>query len=186
MRLPGHQTLFFILLFPATMLSADTGTLRGQQPLYKNKSPHETITSLQIGEVVDILAHSDSWFQVRTAAGKQGWIPLSSVKLDVNRNLSVYLKNAAQSPFSRQEETDPGIESVESTGAIRGLRHDNLDVEGADREAVKALDAYVQEPSEVKNFANDLGLKSTKLEYLAGGNEKAESTTTTTTGEDTE
>lgn len=119
---------------------------------------------------VTILKRQGGWYHVRLASGKEGWVPMTSLRFDrgaANKAGSGW----SASTFALFESGRSGATGTTATTGVRGLNQGTIQNAVPDPQAVDALSKYSATPDTARKFAAQLRLKSEKIAYLPKGDE---------------
>lgn len=110
---------------------------------------------------VQVLERQGGWYQVETASGQRGWLPLLNLRFA--KDAQAGRSNDLGGLLKLGNQTSPagGV----ATG-IRGISDEELRSGSANTSAsVQSLDAFAASPSEARSFAQQGGLRSQNLPY---------------------
>ncbi|MGB4073135.1 SH3 domain-containing protein [Pseudomonas sp.] len=109
---------------------------------------------------VQVLERQGGWYQVQTASGQRGWVPLLSLR---------FAKDAQAGRSDLGSLLKLGSQSSPASGVatgIRGISDEELRSGSANTSAtVQSLDAFAASPSQARSFAQQGGLRSQSLPY---------------------
>lgn len=109
---------------------------------------------------VQVLERQGGWYQVQTASGQRGWVPLLSLR---------FAKDAQAGRSDLGSLLKIGSQSTPASGVatgIRGISDEELRSGSANTSAsVQSLDAFAASPSQARSFAQQGGLRSQTLPY---------------------
>ena len=108
-----------------------------------------------------VLQRQGGWYEVQTASGQRGWLPLLSLRFDKSAqarssNLGNLLNLGQAAPAS-------GV----ATG-VRGISDEELrSAKGSLPDNVQTLEGFAASPGQARSFAQQGGLRSKTLPYAA-------------------
>jgi uncharacterized protein YgiM (DUF1202 family) len=130
--------------------------------------PHSdasVVTAVPNGAAVTVVERQGGWYHVRTAAGQDGWLPMTSIRYDATSTGAAAPGTDWASLFNSGRSGSGG--TTASTG-VRGLNTGDIANAKPDPAAVASLDKWAAKPGEAKDFAADIPLKANpKIGYLA-------------------
>jgi len=130
--------------------------------------PHSdasVVAAVPNGAAVTVVERQGGWYHVRTAAGQDGWLPMTSIRYDSSSNGAAAPGTDWVSLFNSGRSGSGG--GTASTG-VRGLNTGDIANAKPDPAAVAALDKWAAKPADAKDFAKDVPLKANpKIGYLA-------------------
>ncbi len=137
------------LVSPSRVLAEQEAWISGDVKLNVRTGPstgHRIVAGLATGDNVIILARADSWTQVRTGKGKEGWIPAGyldstpppQVRLDhLERELSSALEQltlvTSEAERLQEENSTLADRDGDQQSSIRSLTEENLDLKAGAR-----------------------------------------------------
>jgi SH3 domain protein len=132
------------LVHPSRALAEQEAWISGDVKLNVRTGPskgHRIVAGLETGDNVLILARADSWTQIRTGRGKEGWIPAGylestpppHVRLDqLEKELTSALEQltlvTSEAERLREENSTLADRDEEQQSSIRSLTEENLDL----------------------------------------------------------
>jgi SH3 domain protein len=144
LRLVVLAVLGTVALGPGQVLAEQEAWISGDVKLNVRTGPstgHRIVAGLGTGDNVLILARADSWTQIRTERGKEGWIPAGylnstpppNVRLDqLETELSSTLEQltlvTSEAERLREENLTLADRDDEQQSSIRSLTEENLDL----------------------------------------------------------
>jgi FtsZ-binding cell division protein ZapB len=144
LRLVVLAVLGTVALGPGQVLAEQEAWISGDVKLNVRTGPstgHRIVAGLGTGDNVLILARADSWTQIRTERGKEGWIPAGylnstpppNVRLDqLETELSSTLEQltlvTSEAERLREENLTLADRDEEQQSSIRSLTEENLDL----------------------------------------------------------
>ncbi|HEX6549321.1 MAG TPA: SH3 domain-containing protein [Gammaproteobacteria bacterium] len=131
-------------------------------------SDAHTVAAVPPNTGVTILERRGGWYRVRLASGKDGWIPMTSLRFG-STNSAGSSWNA--SDFNLFESGRAGGSGTTATTGVRGLNTGDIANARPDPQAVNELDGWTATPNQARQFAKQLSLRAQKIPYLpdAGG-----------------
>ena len=130
--------------------------------------PHSdasVVTAVPNGAAVTVIERQGGWYHVRTTAGQEGWLPMTSIRYDGTSSGAAAPGTDWASLFNSGRSGSGG--STASTG-VRGLNTGDIANAKPDTAAVAKLDDWAVKPAQAKDFAADVPLTAKpKIGYLA-------------------
>lgn len=127
---------------------------------YSDASP---VTSLPNGSNVTILERQGGWYHVRLDSGQDGWLPMTSLRLNSAAPSSTWGFGWLTQLF---ESGRSGATGTTATTGVRGLNQGMIQNATPDYQAVSGLAAYAATPDQARSFAAQLHLQSKPVPYL--------------------
>lgn len=129
--------------------------------------PHSdasVVTAVPNGAALTVIERQGGWYHVKTAAGQDGWLPMTSIRYDATSGGAAAPGTDWASLFNSGRSGSGG--TTASTG-VRGLNTGDIANAKPDPDAVTELDKWAAKPGEAKGFAADIPLKDNpKIGYL--------------------
>jgi uncharacterized protein YgiM (DUF1202 family) len=123
------------------------------------------VAAVPNGAAVTVVERQGGWYHVRTAAGQDGWLPMTSIRYDSSSNGAAAPGTDWASLFNSGRSGSGG--GTASTG-VRGLNTGDIANAKPDPAAVAELDKWAAKPDEAKDFAKEVPLTAKpKIGYLA-------------------
>lgn len=126
------------------------------------------VTNLALNTDIDVLSRSGGWYDVRTTQGQSGWLVMTSIKFAHNPTGNTWGTNW----YSLFESGRMGAGGSTATLGVRGLNTGTLENATPAPAAVSAIGAYAVDASKASAFAQALGLKAVKVDYLGDDKEQ--------------
>ncbi|MEN8182533.1 MAG: TIGR04211 family SH3 domain-containing protein [Myxococcota bacterium] len=144
-RLAALAALGLLALWAATASAEQTAWIHGEVKLNVRTGPsngHRIVAAIETGDAVTILDRADSWTQVRTSRGREGWIPAGY--LDVE-----------PPPLVRLEQLESEVSTLQTqlelvTTEAEQLRGENVTLAGRDDEQQASIRSLTQENLDLK------------------------------------
>jgi len=136
-----------------------------------NDSPYtdaRAISTVPGNTGVTILKRQGGWYHVRLTSGKEGWLPMTSLRFDHGAGAKAGAGWSA-STYALFESGRSGATGTTATTGVRGLNQGTIQNAVPDPQAVDALSKYSVTPATARQFAAQLKLKSEKIAYLPKG-----------------
>jgi SH3 domain protein len=137
------------LASPDRVLAEQEAWISGDVKLNVRTGPstsHRIVAGLATGDNVLILARADSWTQVRTGKGKEGWIPagylnstppphirLEQLESELSSTLEQLTLVTSEAERLREENVTLADRDGEQQSSIRSLTEENLDLKAGAR-----------------------------------------------------
>jgi SH3 domain protein len=137
------------LVSPGRVLAEQEAWISGDVKLNVRTGPstgHRIVAGLETGDNVLVLARADSWTQIRTGNGKEGWIPAGyldstpppNIRLDqLEKELSSTLEQltlvTSEAERLREENQTLADRDGDQQSSIRSLTEENLDLKAGAR-----------------------------------------------------
>jgi uncharacterized protein YgiM (DUF1202 family) len=116
----------------------------------------KVLQTLPANTKVDVVKRVGGWYEVRTAAGAQGWVRLWLLRFSTQTGGGAALKeNVAVLGSGRSSST-----YTTATTGVRGLSEEELAKAVPDPAAVQALEKLAVTPADARGFANKIPLKA--------------------------
>jgi SH3 domain protein len=147
-RLLAGAWLLVAFLGPASA-RAETAWVKGEIQLNLRSGPstgNRILTSVTTGDQVTVLERGESWTQVRTAGGEEGWIPAGYLAAEAPPGVRVtQLEREVSELRRRLGEADSQLETLrtqnetfssrdeEQEASLRELTEENLDLKAGAR-----------------------------------------------------
>jgi uncharacterized protein YgiM (DUF1202 family) len=129
--------------------------------------PHSdasVVVAVPNAAAVTVIERQGGWYHVRTAAGQDGWLPMTSIRYDGTSTGAAAPGTDWASLFNSGRSGSGG--TTASTG-VRGLNTGDIANAKPDPAAVTELDKWAAKPDQAKDFAAAIPLKAnTKIGYL--------------------
>ena len=122
--------------------------------------PHSdasVVAAIPNGTAITVIERQGGWYHVRTTAGQDGWLPMTSIRYDSTSNGAAAPGTDWASLFNSGRSGAGG--GTASTG-VRGLNTGDIANAKPDPSAVAGLERWTAKPAEAKDFANDIPLKA--------------------------
>ena len=134
-------------------------------------SDAHAVTPVPASTAVTIIERQGGWYHVRLDSGKDGWIPMASLRFSTGATASTSAGGAA-GLNALFESGRSGASGTTATTGVRGLNTGDIQNARPDPQAVQSLNAWAAKPPEARQFAEKLPLEAQKLDYLpkGGGN----------------
>ena len=130
--------------------------------------PHSdasVVAPIPNGAAVTVIERQGGWYHVRTTAGQDGWLPMTSLRYDSTSSGAAAPGTDWASLFNSGRSGAGG--GTSSTG-VRGLNTGDIANAKPDPAAVALLENWAAKPAEAKAFAADVPLTAKpKIGYLA-------------------
>jgi hypothetical protein len=157
------RTLLVLLamLFSATTMAADSGTISENTKLYQQ--PNGTATgNLLANTLVDISERDGGWYHVSASGGREGWVRLATVRLAGQQQ--------SESVFSGLWGWLNSGRSMQSAGTatagIRGLDVADIEAASPDYDAVDSLNKFAVDADAARRYAAELPLEARSVAEL--------------------
>ena len=137
------------LVSPGQVRAEQEAWISGDVKLNVRTGPstgHRIVAGLATGDNVIILARADSWTQVRTGKGKEGWIPagyldatpppnirLGQLESELSSTLEQLTLVTSEAEQLREENLTLADRDEDQQSSIRSLTEENLDLTGGAR-----------------------------------------------------
>jgi len=147
----------------------------GAQLIVESKltdGPHSdahSLASVPVNTGVTILGRQGGWYHVRLDSGKDGWLPMTSLRLNGSGSTAPAApaqQNGIAALFNSGRSGASG--STASTG-VRGLNTGDIENAQPDPQAVTAIEAWSAKPDEARQYAAGVALQPQKVDYLPKG-----------------
>lgn len=128
--------------------------------------PHSdasVVTDIPNGATVTVIERQGGWYHVRTAAGQDGWLPMTSIRYNNSGSGAKAPGTDWAGLFNSGRSGSGG--STATTG-VRGLNTGDIANAKPDIAAVEGLDKSQAKPQEAKDFAAAVPLTANKIGYL--------------------
>ena len=115
--------------------------------------PHSdasVVSAVPNGAAVTVIERQGGWYHVRTAAGQDGWLPMTSLRYDASSGGAAAPGTDWASLFNSGRSGSGG--TTASTG-VRGLNTGDIANAKPDVAAVASLENWAAKPAEAKDFA---------------------------------
>ncbi|MDP3815214.1 SH3 domain-containing protein [Pseudomonas sp.] len=110
---------------------------------------------------VMVVGRQGGWYQVQTAGGQRGWLPLLSLRFAKDAQASRSSNLGGLLSLGSQAAPASGV----ATG-VRGISDEQLQIGGAGLSAsLQYLESFAAQPGEARSFAQQGGLHSQSLPY---------------------
>jgi uncharacterized protein YgiM (DUF1202 family) len=110
---------------------------------------------------VMVVGRQGGWYQVETAGGQRGWLPLLSLRFAKDAQASRSSNLGGLLSLGSQAAPASGV----ATG-VRGISDEQLQSGGSGMSAdLQYLESFAAQPGEARSFAQQGGLKSQSLPY---------------------
>lgn len=161
--------ILLALLVTLTVHAAAQSTAQTVLGTPLNSAPYSDATAvmqLPAGTNLTIIERQGGWYHVRTSSGKDGWLQMTSIRMD---NTS---SGASGSGWgfgwlsSLLESGRSGATGVTATTGVRGLNTGDIANAKPDPQAAKEITAWSVTPQQARQFAQQLDLKSKQVPYL--------------------
>lgn len=131
-------------------------------------SDAKVVATLAADTDLDVTTRSGGWYDVHTAQGQTGWLIMTAIK---------FARNAAGNTWGTNwydlfESGRAGAGGATATLGVRGLNTGTIENATPAPAAVSAIEAYAVEPVKASAFAQALGLKAMKVDYLGDDKEQ--------------
>jgi len=116
----------------------------------------KVLQTLPANTKVDVIKRVGGWYEVRTAAGAQGWVRMWLLRFSTQAGGGAALKeNVAVLQSGRSSST-----YTTATTGVRGLSEEELAKAVPDPAAVQALEKLAVTPADARGFASKIPLKA--------------------------
>lgn len=156
-------------VLPLAVAAAVSSKAQTVQITAMNSAPYSDaaqVARLPVNTALTLVERKGGWYHVRLVNGRQGWIPMTSIKLAEGSQAPVQggwnaglLSGLFQS--GRASTTD-----ATATTGVRGLNEGTIKNAKPDPQAVQDLAKYAATPVAARSFAAQLKLKSEQVAYL--------------------
>ena len=166
--------LLTLLLIPVAFAAESGVTVKAEELKSEPFRDAKTITTLALGDKVDILSKNGGWLKVKSAKGS-GWVRMLSIRRGAARknNSATDMKGLAGLASGRSS-----TGRIVATTGIRGLSEEELKAAKFDEAEIKLAESYLTSKTEAQKFATAGKLAKRKMDYLTDVN------TSTHTGEE--
>lgn len=155
------------LLFVACAVQAEPAlTNRATDVLAQPQSDAGKLASLAENDKVEVLRRSGAWSEVKTSAGKTGWVRMMHLKP----------ANAAASGASASSNPGNALASLLNSGrtsnsatvttGVKGLQEEDLQRARANPEEFRKMQKYTMAKDAGASFARNSKLSAAHLDYL--------------------
>lgn len=131
-------------------------------------SDAKVIASLAAGTDLDVTTRSGGWYDVHTTQGQTGWLIMTAIKFAHNAAGNTWGTNW----YDLFESGRAGAGGATATLGVRGLNTGTIENATPAPEAVSAIGAYAVDLTKASAFAQALGLKPVKIDYLGDDKEQ--------------
>ncbi|HEV2332522.1 MAG TPA: SH3 domain-containing protein [Gammaproteobacteria bacterium] len=131
-------------------------------------SDAKAVANLAANTDLDVSTRSGGWYEVRTAQGQSGWLVMTAIKFAHNATGTTW----GTSWFDLFESGRTGAGGTTATLGVRGLNTGTIENATPAPAAVSAIGAYAVDPANASAFAQALGLKAVKVDYLGDDKEQ--------------
>lgn len=122
------------------------------------------VAAIPNGAAVTVIKRQGGWYHVKTAAGQDGWLPMTSIRYNSSGSGTAAAPGTDWAGLFNSGRA--GSDSTATTG-VRGLNTGDIANATPDIKAVEGLDKSQAKPDEAKAFAAQIPLKSNdKIGYL--------------------
>ena len=164
--LPVSLLAIGLLLLPAAY-AAENGTLiKADELKVEPFRDAKTVTTLALGDRVDILSKKGGWLKVKSAKGS-GWVRMLSIRRNAARNDNSAKELAGLAGLASGRSGTGRI--IAATG-IRGLNEEQLKAAAFNEEEIKLAESFQTSRTEAKKFASQGKLVARKMNYLPATN----------------
>lgn len=159
-----------LLLLVLGVVQADSGsTAQTVVAGNLNDGPYSdanVIASLPVNTNVTIVTRQGGWYQVHTAAGQSGWLPMTSLRLGTGPGAGSSNTSTSSSFASLFDSGRSGAAGTTATTGVRGLNTGDIANATPDPQAVTELAKWTAKPKDATQFAAALPAKAAKVDYL--------------------
>lgn len=128
------------------------------------------VSALPANTELEVLKRQGGWLQVKTAAGAEGWLKMTNIKLGTAGTAKDGKSDSGIGSLAKMAMTGrSGNTGVTATTGVRGLGQEDLKNAHPNPEAMKQLDNYNSSKNEAQSFASAEKLQARTIEYLNGG-----------------
>ena len=128
-------------------------------------SDASVVTAVPNGAAVTVIERQGGWYHVRTAAGQDGWLPMTSIRYNSSGSGAAAAPGTDWAGLFNSGRSGSGG-STATTG-VRGLNTGDIANAKPDIKAVQSLDHWQAKPGQAKDFAAAVPLKANdKIGYL--------------------
>lgn len=130
-----------------------------------NSAPYsdaQAVVAVPSNTAVTILERQGGWYHVRLATGQDGWMPMTSLRLNSQSSGGGW----GTSWFHLFESGRSGASGTTATTGVRGLNTGDIANAKPDPAAVNQVDKWQVKPPEARAFASQLDLKDEQVGYL--------------------
>jgi hypothetical protein len=145
------------LALPAAAASIGSGTTTRSAELRATPAVEgKLLEALPANAKVEVLKRIGGWYEVKTVAGKQGWVRMWLLRFSAPpTGASAFQQNTAVLASGRSSATY----STATTG-VRGLSEEELQNARPNPQAVAALEQLAVTPDDARSFARKATLKA--------------------------
>lgn len=149
------------MLFSATTMAADSGTISANSQLHQQANGEVTGTLLA-NTLVEITERDGGWYQVSASGGREGWVRLAAVRLAGQQQ--------SESVFSGLwgwlNTGRPVQSGGTATAGIRGLDVADIEAANPDHGAVDKLNKFAVDAKAARRYAAELPLEARSVAEL--------------------
>jgi hypothetical protein len=130
--------------------------------------PHSdahSVASVPVNTGVTILGRQGGWYHVRLDSGQDGWLPMTSLRLN-GSGAAAPAPPAGAGLTSLFNSGRSGASGSTASTGVRGLNSGDIENAQPDPQAVTAVNAWTAKPDEARQFAGDMTLQAQKIDYL--------------------
>lgn len=131
----------------------------------QSQSDADQIGSLSAGEKVDVLHRVGAWSEVKTTAGKTGWVRMMALKFGTE-NAAAPAKRGGLGALGELLSAGRTSNSATVTTGVRGLTEEDLQNAQANPAELDRMEKYSVDAQSAKKFASASKLSANKVEYL--------------------
>ena len=164
--LPVSLLAIGLLLLPAAYAAENGALIKADELKVEPFRDAKTVTSLAIGDSVDILSKKGGWLKVKSAKGS-GWVRMLSIRRNAARNDNSAKELAGLAGLASGRSGTGRI--IAATG-IRGLNEEQLKAAAFNEEEIKLAESFQTSRTEAKKFASQGKLVARKMDYLPATN----------------
>ena len=164
--LPVNLLASGLLLLPAAYAAEKGALIKADELKVEPFRDAKTVTTLALGDSVDILSKKGGWLKVKSAKGS-GWVRMLSIRRNAARNDNSAKELAGLAGLASGRSGTGRI--IAATG-IRGLNEEQLKAAAFNEEEIKLAESFQTSRTEAKKFASQGKLVARKMDYLPATN----------------
>jgi uncharacterized protein YgiM (DUF1202 family) len=170
-----RRSLFLgvLLLLTLGVVQADSsGPAQTVVAANMNDGPYSdanVVGNVPVNTNLTIISRQGGWYHVRLASGQDGWLPMTSLRLNPAGGASgssTPQQSSSSGFFSLFESGRSGASGTTATTGVRGLNTGDIANAQPNPAAVAELDQWTMKPADATAFAQQLPLKAVKVDYL--------------------
>ena len=128
-------------------------------------SDAKVVAAVPNGAAVTVVERQGGWYHVRTAAGQDGWLPMTSIRYNTAPSGAAAVPGTDWASLFNSGRS--GSSGSTATTGVRGLNTGDIANAKPDIKAVQSLDKWQAKPAQAKAFAAEVPLKANdKIGYL--------------------